>query len=439
MHGKRRYVKLALATLTAALLPSVARAEVVAPAVESALLAVGPRRTPTVSYLDERSLVVTKRTSAGWRPVRLRLPVPATEATVVAAAVGRDGRPAVLVEDFVRRTLVVVWRRPARWLVVRVARLSTRVDLGVGGLALDRRGLPVVAYAFRQASRKTFLRLARLDTRGRLRTAPITRLGFPDSVVPPSAAPVLTSGGAIRVVEAYTSAVIEWYRERDKWIGQYVFASARGSPLGRLLALRGPAGVVAAWTQEYPEFGETHVLVHQGRPTGDVADVLSHARLAAMTVALGVPEVAANDWVEIDGWTDFAAVVASTKGDTSPVELDGRVDGYAAVGTGRQLLLSTDRGLEWFGLPGRPSVRVSLTAAAGRAAGRVAGAASGAVEVYAESPTNGRRLVATAAVAGDGSFVCDVPAPTSPTLYRAVYRDPMSGVPYASLTRTPGG
>jgi hypothetical protein len=434
-HDKRRYVKLALAGLVAGLLPSVAHAEVVTDRAASAVLAVGVRGTPTVAYLDDRGLVVTTRAASGWRPARVGLPVPATEAAIVSAVIGRDGRPAVLVQDAVRRTLVVAWRRPSRWLVVRVARLAAGSQLGVGGLALERRGTPVVAYAVRRASRKTYLRLVRIDTRGRARTTAITKLGFPESVLPPSAVPHVAPDGRVRVVEAYTDAVIDWFRDRGKWTGQFLFGSARGTPLGRVLVVPGRTATVA-WTQDYPEFGESHVLVQQGRPTGAVAILLTHARLSALALAAGRPEVGANDWVDLDGWTTFAGMLAFTDG--PPIELDGQVDGYAVVGATRQLLLATDRGLEWFSTP-RPATRVSVTvdAATGEAVGRVDGAAGGDVQIYREAPDTGRQLVATASIAPDGSFAAKVPV--VPTLYRGVYRDPISGIPYGALLRSPLG
>ena len=435
MHEKRCYVKLALVALASGLLPSVARAEMVAGQARSAVLALGARGAPTVAYLDERALVVTTRSGSGWRPARVNLPVPASEADIVSAAVGRDGRPVVLVQDVPRRTLVVAWRRQTRWLVVRIARLPAAVELGVGGLALERRGTPVVAYAFRRASGKTVLRLVRIDTRGRVTTTAITKLGFPDSVVPPSAVPHVARNGRVRVVEAYTSAVIDWFRDDGKWTGQYLFASRLGSPLGRILAVPGPRTAVVAWTQDYPSFDESHVLVQQGEPTGEVADLLPHARLSALTLADGVPEVAANDWVDADGWTTYAGLLAFL--DAPPVELDGRVEGYAAVGATRQLLLATDRGLEWFTTP-RPAVRLSLAVdASGHATGRAERATAGAIELYREAPDTGRRLVATASIGADGSFAAEVPA--APTLYRAVYRDPVTGVPYGALLRSPVG
>jgi hypothetical protein len=435
MHGNGCYVKLTLAALVACLLPSVARAEVVAGGADAAVLALGPDARPTVAYLDGRALVVTTRTDSGWRPTRIALPVPATESFVASAAVGRDGRPVVLVEDIVRRALVVVWRRPARWLVLRVARLPAGVQLGVGGLTLERRGTPAVAYAFRRPNRKTYLRLVRIATTGRATTTPVTQLGFPQSALPPSATPHVAPNGSLRIVEAYTSAVIDWFRDRGKWTGQYLFASRLGSPLGPVLALAGARSAVIAWTQAYPEFDESHVLVQEGTPSGAVTTLLTHARLSALTVADDRVEVAANDWVDVDGWTTYAGLLAFL--DALPVELDARVEGYAAAAGTRQLLLATDRGLEWFSVP-RPALRVSLAVAPdGRASGRVDGAAGGTISIYRDAPDTGRQLVAMAAVAPDGSYAARIPV--APTLYRAVYRDPATGVPYGALLRAPLG
>jgi hypothetical protein len=436
-HDKGCYVKLTLAvavTATAGLLPSIARAELVAPTSGPAVMANAPGGTPTVAYLDSTGLVVTARTATGWRPSRVRLPVPAADSDVVAAAVGRDGRPAVLVQDFVRQRLVVAWRRPARWLAIRVAQAARGSKLGVGGLALARNGRPLVAYAVRRPSAKTYLRLVRIDAKGRARTTQITKLGFPDSALPPSATPHVTRSGVVRVVEAYTSALIDWFPDGRTWTGQYLFASRLGSPVGRVLALPGPTTAVIAWTQDYPSLGETHVFLQQGPPTGEADDLLPHARLSALTLAGGVPELAANDWVELDDAEIDAALVASPG--TPPVELDGRIDGYAAVGAARQLLLATDQGLEWFSAP-RLAIHVSLSVdASGHATGRVAGAAGGTVSIYREAP-GARQLAATAAIRSDGSFAAQVPA--SPTFYRAVYRDPATGIAYAALLRSPAG
>src|SRR5437588_838470 len=87
-----------------------------------------------------------------------------------------------------------------------------------------------------------------------------------------------------------------------------------------------------------------------------------------------------------------------------------------------------------------PIVLLTLTAdASGDISGRVTGATSGVVQIYRELGSAGRAPIGNAELAPDGTFsVQDVP-PASPTLYRAVYVDPATGIPYAALLRTPVG
>jgi hypothetical protein len=66
------------------------------------------------------------------------------------------------------------------------------------------------------------------------------------------------------------------------------------------------------------------------------------------------------------------------------------------------------------------------------------GGSGGAVEIYRETG-NGRTSVGRAQLAADGSYSFQDDAPTSPTLYRAVYVDAATMVPYASLLRQPIG
>jgi len=58
------------------------------------------------------------------------------------------------------------------------------------------------------------------------------------------------------------------------------------------------------------------------------------------------------------------------------------------------------------------------------------------VQLYRETGTV-RTPLGNAELAADGSFTFADSAPTSPTLYRAVYIDPATNIPYASLLRTP--
>jgi hypothetical protein len=104
------------------------------------------------------------------------------------------------------------------------------------------------------------------------------------------------------------------------------------------------------------------------------------------------------------------------------------------------LLLSTDRGLEWFEAPSLPSIRLTLNAgASGHITGRVDGARGGTVQLYRELPGAARSLVASLPLEPDGSFAALDSPPTSPTLYRAVYVEATTGIPYASLLRTAVG
>src|SRR5919197_6347737 len=74
--------------------------------------------------------------------------------------------------------------------------------IGPAGLTLDRTGAPVVAYTLWEGFSSS-LRLARRGAGGGYRSEAVTAEGFPQSVVPPPAAPVLLPSGEIRVVEAY--------------------------------------------------------------------------------------------------------------------------------------------------------------------------------------------------------------------------------------------
>jgi hypothetical protein len=66
--------------------------------------------------------------------------------------------------------------------------------------------------------------------------------------------------------------------------------------------------------------------------------------------------------------------------------------------------------------------------------GTVEGAASGSVRIYRELPGAAPDLLGTAPLIG-GSYAFADRSPLEPLLYRAVYVDPRSGVPYAALLR----
>ena len=437
---------MALVGLAALAFAAPAHAEVV-DASSDGVLAVAPDGTPWVAVVHENALVLETRGGSGWNSYPAGV-APGPVVGLAGLAAGRDGAVSLLIEDPNGRWLTLLRRGPdgavRRWPIVSPGSKVGR--LGPAGLALDANGSPVVAYtAMRGAfNRKlggipSYLRLARL-TGTRLRTAPITRRGFPQSDRPPAAVPVLVNG-RIHVVQTYTSAAIEWQPQRNgRWIGQYLFLSVLGAPVGPIAAVAATGGGVwSAWTQDYPTLGEIHVLLNLRRTDEATDVVVRHGALVALTLGDGEPEVAANDWVDVGGVRDYAGLVAEADGST--VELDGRLAGYTAAPNGdRQLLLAGADGLAWYDVSARPSVHVSLTAAAtGLLTGRVDGARGGNVELYREQPGRQRILVATVPLATDGSFDAQDAVLPSPTLYRAVYRDAATGLPYASLTRTPVG
>ena len=439
LHEKRCYVKLGLAGLLLALaFAAPAHAELIGPATDDALLAVGPDGTPFVALVRDNEVLVERRGDGGWKAQS----VYSGPARLAGLSVASGGAFNVLLEDPRGRWLTLVTSSA----VTQIVRPGGKVGLlGPAGLTLDAKGAPVVAYTAMRGRVQpkyggipTYLRLARGQGR-QLHTSAVTRRGFPQSYVPPAAAPVLVNG-QIHVVETYKSAAIEWMPKRNgDWIGQYLFLSLYGSPVGPVAAVAAPgAGVWSAWTQAYPEFGEIHVLLNR-RSDQVTDDVVQHGAFVALAVAGGQPEVAADDWVDLGGSRDYAGLITDPSGDR--VELDGRLLGYVATPDGhREVVLADPSGLEWYDLPARPSVHISLTAAAdGTLSGRVEGALGGTVALYRERPGQTRELVATAALAADGSFTADDSAPAYPTLYRAVYPGAGTGIPYASLTRRPVG
>jgi hypothetical protein len=435
MHGNTRYVKLAWIWLTAALaafLPSAVAAEMVAPTEAQGALAVARDGSARVAYVSGRDVVVARRQARDrWSFTGLRT-LPAGRAHIAGLVIDARGRPSVLAAADNGSWLALA---PSGRKLRVVARARQGASLGSAGLTLDRAGRPAVAYAERLSTSKTYLRLVRTDTRGRLRTTPITKGGFPSSGRAPSAMPVLVQG-TVHVVETYGSSAIDWRPQpKGGWSGQFLYSSRTGLLTGRIGAVAAGSTLWASWTQADED--TVRVLLAQSSTTQRTSVVLEHGFFVSLLLESGRPELGAYDWVGLNEWFGYASVIAD---ETGPVaELDGRLNGYARTPRGgRQILLSTPSGLEWFETPARPAVKVALNAdASGRLTGRVEGVAAGVVELYRDGP-NGRTPVGVAELGADGSFAAQDPAPiTSPTFYRAVYVDPATTVPYASLLRTP--
>lgn len=390
------------------------------------------------AYVVENSLWVARPDSRALPTPVARLP--GSGGVVAGIEVDSAGRPALLVQDAGGRWLVLALRTATRWRTVRLARSLRSSDvLGPAGLARDRAGRPIVAYALRQPSADTFLRLV---TGVRLREQAVTRKGFPPSRLPPSAAPVLLPTGRIGVVETYATrgtATLLWRRAPDDWFGRFLFANSLGIAVGPVFAGADTTAVYAAWTVDYPTFGERHVVVARANGRARSTVLSRSGSAAALTVGSSGPEVALNESV---GPGLVAGVIARQDG--SRVELDGRLLDLKGRGPERHLLAAEPGGaVSWYSSPSPLSVRVSLVASRSGSAvvleGRVEGGAGGSVSVYREVSVGARRLVAAVPLAPDGTFAATDESPPLPSYYRAVYSEPGTGIPFAALLRSPVG
>lgn len=439
-------VALAAVVASALLAPGLARAETLPGSLGSAdaALAVAPDGSPRVAFVAaDGSLELASRSADGVWTEQVLGGFPGANVLVVGLETRPDGTGVLLAEDAGSRWLALAEQSATgAWSVRTVAAAPTGGLLGFGGLALDRFGRPWIAYATEVASKRTWLRLVHEDAAGRLVGEAVTRKGFPSSDVLPSAAPVVLPSGAIRVVEAYTFATIEWARTRDHrdWIGQFLYGSALGSPAGIVRAAAAPAGGVwSAWTELFPSFDESELLLTL-HLNGERTTILhKHAFLVSLVLAASGPAVAGDDYVDLGGGrTVYAGLVVDPS--VGALELSGDLKGYAAdAAGGRQYLLLGPDGLAWYRTASSPAARVELSAAVSGAAfslaGRVTGATGGGVELWRETQA-GAELVATLPLASDGSFAATDLPPARPLVYRAVYRDPVSGLPLGSLVRT---
>ena len=443
MHGNLRYVKSVLIGLIVALgVASPAQAELVTSRADRGILAVAADGTPWVAFTIGRTLFVSVRTPQGsWAMTRLGA-LPGSNATL--AGIKIHERPH-------RYVTVLTQDRQGRWIalargsrITAIARAGAGSSYGAAGLAVDAHGRPAVAYAVQRHSGKTFLRLVTLDDRGKLHLHAITQKGFPQSALPPGAAPVLVNG-RLHVVETYTSAAIDWRpTAKGGWEGQYLFASQLGSPQGRVGAVYLAPTLWSAWTQVYPETTPADLVVLLSSSSEAQTTLeLTHGIFVAIASGESTPEVAAYDWVTIaDDFPVYAGLVLQAPGGQA-WQLDGRLDGFAIARAGaRQVLLFREGELQWFRSPGAlPGIRLTMLPvdASGQTSGTVTGATGGAVQIYRELPHAARELVATSPVAADGSFHASGLGSSDDNLYRAVYIDPATTVPFSFLPGVPVG
>jgi hypothetical protein len=428
MHGNRRYVKSAWIWLAAGFaLVSPARAELVAPIGTQAVLAVGPKEAPVVAYTDNGAVLVARRGAGGVWESRRAGTLPPGTSVLAGLVVDRRGRPSILAQDLQGGRLALVRLAGGRWRTTVLARTRAGTQLGPAGVALDAFGLPAVAYAVRRLDGKTYLRLTRLGRDGRFVTRAVTRGGFPSSSRAPAAVPVLV-GRTVHVVEAVGSAAIDWGPTKKTWEGQYLFTSKLGSVVGPVVAAARGSTLHAALTLDLPQFGESNVVAIASARAQESTVVFPHALLAGLAVPRTGREIAANDFVG-----DVFAGLVSTP--TLTRELDGRIDGYAAIEEGsRYVLLAHPTSLEFYAVPALLPVAVRLEVTQLGLDGSVSGASGGEVELYRETPSS-RELVDRFPLGRDGTFGLHEGPPAS-GVYRAVYREPTTGLPYAALARS---
>ena len=426
-----------------------ASAEIVARGVEDGLLAVNGKAAPSVAYVRGSALYVSTRSRAGrWTAAKAASVTPGS--AVTAFKIGAAG-PVVLVESADSRTLSLVRRRSVGWQTIRVAGgLAPRLRLGWPGLALDRRGQPVVAYTrWNSVTLDSRLLVTRLDAKARLKTRGITAEGFPKSLVPPPAAPVLF-GGVVHVIESYgyrgVLGTLEWFPQGRTWTGFGLDSGVGDFPMGPVLAGLSPSGVLhAAWTESLTSFDTAPVTLAVRRRIASSKFVLDRALVTALALPSTGPELAANGWVGRDAFglpgdqQVWAGTIVRGK---SVVEVDGWLAGLAVAPRGaRDLLLGGPDGLRWFRAPHRPDTRVTLEASddgdSVSLEGTVGGVGSGSVRIYRERPGERRRAVGRATISGGLFSFTDRPT-ARPLLYRAVYTG-AGGVPYAALTPQPVG
>lgn len=427
-----------------------ASAETVARGTGFGVLALDAKGTPTVAYVHGSTLVLATRTKpATWtRADAASVP---SGSSVMAFATGAQG-PVVLVGSADERKIFLVRRRSVGWQTVVLANVAARYRVGWPGLALDSKGLPVVSYTrWDGPTLKSRLLLDRIDQKGRIQTRRITLEGFPKCYIPPPSTPVLF-GDKAHVIESYgykgVVGTIEWYPDKKTWTGLGLDAGLGDWPLGPVLAGVRHGVVHAAWTESLLTMDTTAapVALSSRRHFASTSYVLDRALVTGLVLPSTGPEVAANQWVGsvdlgLDGDEDVWA--GTVIRGASHVELDGWISGLAlAPRGGRDVLLGGRDGLRWFRVPHVLTTSVSLEAVDDGTtvslSGHVKGAATGSVTIYRERPGEARTAVGKANLTAGAFSFTDTP-PTRPLTYRAVYTDPQTGLPYASLLRRPIG
>src|SRR3954454_16242687 len=296
-----------------------ASAEVVARGVEDGQLALNAKGTPSVAFVRGSSFIVATRTAAN-RWAEAKAAAVSANSNVMAFAIGPDG-PVALVQSADDRTLSIVRRHSVGWQTIRLAnKLAAPYRLGWPGLAVGGRGAIFVGYKrWDGGTLDNRLLLARVDAKGRVRTERITREGFPKSLVPPPAMPVLV-GARTHVIESYgyhgVLGTLECFPEKKPWTGLNLASGVGDFPLGPMLAGLNPSGVLhAAWTESLAFFGGSApvTLAVRGREASSafVLDRALATGLALPASGAGGPEAGRRSRRR-SGWGETSSASAAT-------------------------------------------------------------------------------------------------------------------------------
>src|SRR3954453_6905249 len=160
-----------------------ASAELVARGVQDGMLSLGPKGTPYVAYVRSGKVVVAHRAKKRWRTERAAVVGAGWQ---VRALETSRGSTLVLAQSRDTRRIVLLRRGLLGWQSIRVPpRLRPPPPpagpiLGWPGLALDRRGNPVIAYVrWTPSTFASRLVLARITAPGRGRREANNPGGFP--------------------------------------------------------------------------------------------------------------------------------------------------------------------------------------------------------------------------------------------------------------------
>ena len=425
-------------------------AEIVARGVQDGMLALGANGTPSVAYVRGTKVVLSTRAGKDrWRATNIGSASAGSQ--VKAFTVGSRG-PVALVQSADGRRIFLVRRVPVGWQTIRIAgSLPAGVRLGWPGLALDKKGLPVVAYTrWNSANFNSRLLLVRVDARGKLTSKRITYEGFPQSYVPPPAKPVVV-GGRIDVIESYgyhgVVGTIEWYPNKRTWTGLFLDAGVGDFPARAVARAPQPHGT-GLCRLDRVDARDRRGAGH-ARRAGTAGDARSSCSTARSRPGWLFPRRDPRS-PPTSGSTPTSSISAATPSSGPEPLSAGRRASSSTAGSrvsrllargGRDLLLGGPAGLRWFRSPRELSTRVSLDAdgdegASVQLTGTVAGVSTGRVTIYRERPGSARQAIGRPALSGGAFSFVDNPT-VRPLLYRAVYTDPATGIPYASLLRVP--